>query len=260
MIHRVTATAAAAALIAPFAAWPPEAHADPPPVQADPSEPEPAEAAPDGRAAEPPPADPPAAPDAGTPDGVATPLPSPLPPGDAPRVKANPAPRFPQHYLFGNGLSLILTRLSVGYEYLPIAHHAIGLSIYGQYGGGIASELVGMKGAFVGVGSEVAYRFYAWRDGPFGPFLGMSFLSGYYHTQSSIFALDPHAFRYAQYGPAVDFGWSVHLDRTAVLALSLGAQYTFVDANPRELPELTRLLVGDGPRPRGGVQVGKIFW
>jgi len=46
---------------------------------------------------------------------------------------------------------------------------------------------------------------------------------------------------------------------STVLALSLGALYTFTDVDPRRLPELTRLLVGDGPRPRGGIQVGKIF-
>ena len=116
-----------------------------------------------------------------------------------------------------------------------------------------------MKGAFVGVGGELGYRFYAWRDGPFGPFFGLSFLAGYYHTQATFYALDPKAFRYAQYGPAVDLGWSVHLDRTTVLALALGAQYTGVDVDPRSLNELTRLLVGDGPRPRGQVQVGKTF-
>lgn len=182
--------------------------------------------------------------------------PAPPPPAPAP---SPPAPHFPQHFLFGNGLALVLTRLSVGYEYLYIAHHSLGFSIHGQYGGGIASELVGVKGAFVGLGGEVGYRFYAWRDGPFGPFLGLSFLAGYYHTQSSIFRIDPKAFRYLQYGPAVDLGWSVHLDRTTVLAVALGAQYTAVTVDPLTLPDLTRLLVGDGPRPRGQIQVGKTF-
>jgi hypothetical protein len=171
-----------------------------------------------------------------------------------------PAPRFPQHFVFGNGLSLLLTRLSVGYEFLPVAHHAFGVNIHGQYGGGILSELAGIRGAFVGVGGELGYRFYAWRGGPLGPFLGLSFLSGYYHTQSSIFRIDPNAFRYVQYGPAADLGWAVRLDQKGtVLAVALGAQYTFVDVDPRTLNELTRLLVGDGPRPRGQIQVGKTF-
>jgi hypothetical protein len=220
------------------------AHADPP-------EPGPAQAVPE-----------PAEEDAPPPIEIPPPLEMPAPIELAPPVELPPPappPRFPQHFLFGNGLSLILTRLSVGYEFLPVAHHSVGFSIFGQYGGGIASELIGMKGAFVGVGAEVGYRFYAWRDGPFGPFFGLSFIGGYWHTQSSIFRIDPNAFRYFQYGPAADFGWSVHLDRTTVLAISLGAQYTFTDVDPRRLPELTRLLVGDGPRPRGGIQVGKTF-
>ena len=170
------------------------------------------------------------------------------------------APRFPQHFLFGNGLALVLTSLSVGYELLPVAHHSFGLNIHGQYGGGIISEIIGVKGAFIGLGAELGYRFYAWRDGPYGPFLGLSFLTGYYHTQSTIYRIDANAFRYAQYGPAVDFGWSVHLDtKGTVLALSIGAQYTFTNVDAGTLPELTRLLVGDGLRPRGGIQVGKVF-
>jgi hypothetical protein len=176
-----------------------------------------------------------------------------------PPAPAKPPLRFPQHFLFGNGLSLVLTRLSVGWEFLPVAHHSLGVNIHGQYGGGIVSELAGVKGAFVGVGGEIGYRFYAWREGPFGPFFGMCLLGGVYHTQASIFRIDPDAFNYVQYGPAVDFGWAVHLDRTTVLALSVGAQYTIVSVNPRRLPELTRLLVGDGPRPRGNIQVGKVF-
>ena len=190
------------------------------------------------------------------------------PPEDAPPIvvpppptpPVDPPPRFPQHFLFSNGLPLLLTSLSVGYELLPVAHHSLGLNVHGQYGGGIISEIIGVKGAFVGLGAELGYRFYAWRDGPYGPFFGMSFLGGYYHTQATIYRIDPNAFRYFQYGPAVDFGWSVHLDKKGtVLAVSLGAQYTFTDVDPRRLPELTRLLVGDGPRPRGGIQVGKTF-
>lgn len=168
-------------------------------------------------------------------------------------------PKFPRHFLFGNGLALLLTSLSVGYEFLPVPHHSVGVNIHGQYGGGIISEIVGVKGAFIGVGGELGYRFYGWRDGPYGPFIGTSFLMGVYHTQATIYRIDPEAFRYVQYGPALDVGWSVHLDRTTVLALSLGAQYTFVDVDASRLPDLTRLLVGDGPRPRGGVQVGKTF-
>jgi hypothetical protein len=187
--------------------------------------------------------------------------PAPLEPVAPPPVPPPaPPPVFPQHFLFGNGLALLLTRLSVGYELLPVAHHSFGFSIHGQYGGGLASEFVGLSGAFVGVGGELGYRFYAFRDGPFGPFIGVAFLTGYYHTQTSIYRVDPDAFRFAQYGPAADLGWSVHLDKTTVLAIALGAQYTFVDVDAGSLPDLTRLLVGDGPRPRGQIQVGKIFW
>jgi hypothetical protein len=212
-------------------------------------------AEPDDPSPNPPVEDPPPAPTAPTAAAPTTAPPAPT----APDPPAAPPPRFPQHFVFGNGLALLLTRLSIGYELLPVAHHSIGLSIHGQYGGGIASELVGLNGSFVGLGGELGYRFYAWRDGPFGPFVGVSFLMGYYHTQGTFYRIDPNAFRYLQFGPAVDFGWSVHLDRTTVLAVGLGAQYTFVDVDPRSLQDLPRLLVGDGPRPRGQIQVGKTF-
>jgi hypothetical protein len=180
--------------------------------------------------------------------------------GTPPEPAATVPPHFPQHFLFGNGLPLVLTSLSVGYELFPAAHHSFGLNLHGQYGGGIVSGILGVGGAFVGLGAELGYRFYAWRNGPYGPFFGTSFLTGFYHTQATISRIDPNAFRYLQYGPAVDFGWSVPLDKNGtVLAISLGAQYTFTDVDPRRLPELTRLLVGDGPRPRAGIQVGKVF-
>ena len=178
-------------------------------------------------------------------------------PATAPAAPAPPA--FPQHFLFGNGLALLITRLSVGYELLPAVHHSFGINIHGQYGGGLVSEFFGLNGTFVGVGGELGYRFYAWSDGPFGPFIGVSWLTGYYHTQETFYRVDPNAFRYLQYGPAFDLGWSVHLDRTTVLAFGLGAQYTFTDVDPRSLHDITRLLVGDGPRPRGQIQVGKVF-
>jgi hypothetical protein len=111
----------------------------------------------------------------------------------------------------------------------------------------------------VGLGTELGYRFYGGRDGPFGPFLGVSFLTSLYHTQATVYRVDPDAFRYGQYGPALDLGWSVHLDRTTVVALAIGAQYTFVTVDEHRLSDLARLLVGDGLRPRGGIQVGKVF-
>jgi len=239
-----TTAAVAAALLAATAAWPRAAQADPEDATAEADADAPAPDAP-------PPEEQPPAPV--------------LSPATAPPVIAPPPPafvtppRFPQHFLFGNGLSLLITRLSVGYEYLPVAHHSIGINLFAQYGGGIITELLGMKGAFAGIGGELGYRFYAWRDGPFGPFIGGSLIGAVYHTQATFYRIDPRAYRYGQYGPALDFGWSAHLDRTTVLAVSLGAQYTFTSVDPSDLNEVTRLLVGDGPRPRGGIQVGKTF-
>ncbi|MDB4946740.1 MAG: hypothetical protein JWP97_6274 [Labilithrix sp.] len=116
-----------------------------------------------------------------------------------------------------------------------------------------------MHGAFVGIGDEIGYRFYGDRDGPYGPFVGASFLTSVYHTQKSIYRLDPSALEYVQWGPALDLGWSLHLDRTIVLAFSMGAQYTFTTVDGDRLPQLTRLLVGDGLRPRAGIQVGRVW-
>ena len=176
-------------------------------------------------------------------------------------------PKFPQFFLFGNGLALLISRLSFGLELLPITHHSVGLNLYGQYGGVIGQILKSTniepneKGVFIGGGGEFGYRFYAHRDGPFGPFVGGSFIGNFYHVQDSFTEFGPvsHSLNYVQYGPAMDVGWSFHLDKTTVIALSLGAQYTFITIDSNLLTDLTALLVGDGLRPRGGIQVGKVF-
>lgn len=179
-----------------------------------------------------------------------------------------PPPRFPQFFLFGNGLALLISSLSFGLELLPVTHHSIGLNVHGQYGGIIGQILKWTdiepheKGVFVGGGGELGYRFYAYRDGPFGPFIGFSFMANFYHAQDSLtdFSVTSNSVNYVQYGPATDIGWSFHLDKTTVVALSLGAQYTFITIDSSRLADLTALLVGDGIRPRAGIQVGKVFF
>lgn len=199
-------------------------------------------------------ASPPAAPSDPAPPPAAPPLaaPSPIEP---PVVEPRPV----RHFLFGNGLALLMTRLSVGYELFPARHHSIGISVFGQAVGGFASEIMA-PGACLGLGTELGYRFYGGHDGPSGPFLGLSVLGGRYLSLSRLYRTDTHGEGYFQLGGAADVGWALHLDRTIVVALGVGVQYTWVAGASRDtLSEIAQLVSGEGFRPRGNVQVGKTF-
>ena len=168
-------------------------------------------------------------------------------------------PRPVRHFLFGNGLALLMTRLSVGYELFPARHHSIGISVFGQAVGGFVSEVIA-PGACLGLGSELGYRFYGGHDGPSGPFIGLSGLGGRYLSLSRLYRTDTHGEGYFQIGGAADVGWALHLDRTVVVALGVGVQYTWVAGASRDtLSEIAQLVSGEGFRPRGHVQVGKTF-
>ncbi len=193
------------------------------------------------------------------PAAVAPPLVAPAPP--APSLVEPPVapPRPVRHFLFGNGLALLMTRLSVGYELFPARHHSIGISVFGQAVGGFASEVIA-PGACLGLGSELGYRFYGGHDGPSGPFFGLSVLGGRYLSHSRLYRTDTHGEGYFQIGGAADVGWALHLDRTVVVALGVGIQYTGVVGASRDtLSEIAQLVSGEGFRPRGNVQVGKTF-
>jgi hypothetical protein len=162
------------------------------------------------------------------------------------------------HFVYGQGIALLMNRVSVGYEFLPDAHHSFGVGVYGQllgitHGGpNVAAGTVG------GAGGELGYRYYFGGGGPSGPFVGVSALAGYFHSRADLYERDPNARWYMQYGGAVDLGWAVHLDRTIIAGFALGAQRTWLD-EPGHLSDLADLLVGEGLRPRGQIQVGRVF-
>jgi hypothetical protein len=172
-----------------------------------------------------------------------------------------PAPPPPQpaghHFVFGQGVPILIRRLTVGYEYMPGSHHSFGLTLHGQAPGTYVPTPV--KGAATGFGGEIGYRFYGGSRGPGGPFVGASFLCGGYASAPTFLAIRPKTTHYAQYGVALEVGWAVHIDRTIVLAMGIGVQRTWIGVDRERLSDFAQMVVGDGVRPRAMIQVGRVF-
>ena len=160
------------------------------------------------------------------------------------------------HFVFGQALALLVRRVSIGYELLPGVHHSFGITLHGQSPGTGVPSLV--KGGIAGGGGEIGYRYYTGARGPYGPFVGTSFLSGYYVSRSSFYE-DVATTTYAQYGLAIDMGWATDIDRTFTLAVGIGAQRTWIDVDRRKLSDYGKAVAGEGVRPRAMVQVGRAF-
>ena len=187
-----------------------------------------------------------------------------LAPAAVPVLVLVPAPPRPptrdfHNYIFGSAIALLMNRVSIGYELMPRKHHAIGLSGYGMILGITHGGPNVAKGTVLGGGGELGYRYYAGENGASGPFLAISAMGGYYHSRADIYELkDATAVWYKQYGAAIDLGWAFHLDVDTVLALSIGAQRTWVDERGH-LSDLAQLLAGEGVRPRAQLLVGRVF-
>ncbi len=177
---------------------------------------------------------------------------------EEPTAAPVPAPAI-QHFVYGQGIALLMNRLSFGYDFLVGGRHSFGLNVFGQligvtHGGpNVASGTVG------GVGGELGYRYYAGAGGFSGPFFGLAAIGGYYHSRADLYEADDNARFYIHYGGAIDMGWAFNLDKTTVVVLALGAQRTWVDERGH-ICDLAQLLVGDGVRPRAQIQVGRVFF
>ena len=152
-----------------------------------------------------------------------------------------------------------MDRISVGYEHQVAPHHSIGLAGFGMLFGVTHGGPNVAKGTVFGAGGELGYRYYVGDRGPSGPFAGVSFVGGYYHSRRDLYELkDDSARWYLHYGWALDIGWAGYIDRITVLALAIGAQRTWV-TEKGNLSDLAQLLVGDGVRPRIVFQFGRMF-
>jgi hypothetical protein len=168
-----------------------------------------------------------------------------------------PKPKI-HDFIYGSGIALLMNRVSVGYDWIPHSHHAIGINGFGMLLGITHGGPNVAKGTVFGAGGEIGYRYYVGDDGPSGPFFAISLVGGYYHSRADLYEPDPNARWYIHYGAAIDMGWSFHLDKTTMVAFAVGAQRTWTDERGNLCP-LAALLVGDGVRPRFEILVGKVF-
>jgi hypothetical protein len=96
----------------------------------------------------------------------------------APKPAEKPAPveeeeELKHLTLTANPLSLILTRVGVNVEYLPIKHHAIVLNPYFQAASAGSDD---NKTTYTNFGAELGYHFYTGDRGANGFFVGPSLL------------------------------------------------------------------------------------
>jgi hypothetical protein len=169
-------------------------------------------------------------------------------------VKPTPvAAAHSKHLLSTNAAAALLGRFGVDYQLMPAPHHAFVI------GGHVKLLPHVSRGTdeILGYGGELGYRFYSGSRGPTGFFIGPSVLAGRYAWEEG--GNETNTGSLSRYGVAADVGWSTMIGSHFVLALGGGAQYAWVDSDRERVPDLTRLIIGKGLRPRALVQLGVAF-
>ena len=168
--------------------------------------------------------------------------------------------RFKSVGLQGNPLGLAIGRYSADIEYLPEAHHALHLTIFGYY------AVPGASDQLTGFGGEAGYRLYSGSHGPHGFFVGLSFVTAeleYSHLATlappADASVDTH---FVELGGALDAGYQlIELGNFAV-GVGCGAEFIVDTVQPHfeyQSHPWHDLLYGPGLRPRALLSVGTAF-
>jgi hypothetical protein len=157
--------------------------------------------------------------------------PPPPPPVDV-VVKTEPPPRRVLTVEW-NPVALLFERLSVNVEIAPADHHVLILSPYvfdartaafqssATDAAGNAIQVESQR--FEGVGGEIGYRYYTGLGGPRGLFVGPSFILASVQATAG----DGSKTSLADFGVALDVGYQMLVADNWVVALGVGAQYTW---------------------------------
>jgi hypothetical protein len=174
---------------------------------------------------------------------------SPTPPGKLPRT----------HSFEGYPLSLVMSRLSFGFEQMLVDHHALLIGAHGQavaYDGGALTDFM------VAFGGDAGYRFYSGRNGPRGFFFGPSIMLDEVYSGGTLnlgFLAGSKRSWMTATAVAMDVGWQSISKKGLLFGIGAGAQYTFTGRDHSEVGDAAWLLMGRGVRPRVLLAIGKAF-
>ncbi|HEY8087142.1 MAG TPA: hypothetical protein VIF09_04845 [Polyangiaceae bacterium] len=160
----------------------------------------------------------------------------------------------------GNPLGVLIGRYSADLEYLPVAHHALHLTVVGYF------ALPGVSDEVTGFGTEVGYRWYSGANGPEGFFVGGSFVAmslRYVHGAQPGVAFDaPEDTAYVELGGALDVGYQLVFLGNFAAGAGVGAEYTTDTSQPTfeaSNHAWHDLVYGSGLRPRALLSLGAAF-
>jgi hypothetical protein len=158
-----------------------------------------------------------------------------------------------------NPVGLLYDRISASLEIVPVSHHGLVLTPYYFDSSTAAFETENLvqvpSQRFRGFGGEIGYRYYTGLGGPRGFFVGPSLILAWVQATAG----DGTQISLSDYGIAVDMGYEALVADNWVVALGIGADYTFTS---RSLPEQqwpANAYANCGFHPRPLVSLGYAF-
>jgi hypothetical protein len=188
------------------------------------------------------------------------------PPAAAPAAATAEKPKpaeeedeFKHVTITANPLSLILTRIGLNVEYLPIKHHAIVLNPYFQVASAGTDD---NKTSYTNFGAELGYHFYTGERGANGFFVGPSLL----YMRSNVTDKATVAGQTAEassnmdvYGAALDIGGQHVTKGGFTIGGGIGAMYLKASASGSANGQTSSTVKFDGVLPRFLLTVGYSF-
>ncbi len=179
-------------------------------------------------------------------------------------VKTEPPPRRVVA-LEWNPIALLYERVSVSVEIAPLDHHVLILSPY-YFNSRTAAFQPNTPDAagnivqvpsqrFEGFGGEIGYRYYTGLGGPRGFFVGPSLILA--SVQGT--AGDGTKTSLADYGFAVDVGYQMLVADNWVVALGVGAEYTWAGKSLPDQQWPANMYANSGFHPRPLFALGYAF-
>jgi hypothetical protein len=181
----------------------------------------------------------------------------PPPPVDV-AVKVEPPPQRVVA-LEWNPLDLLSERISVSLEIVPVSHHALVLTPYYFDSSTAAFQTEALveipSQRFRGFGGEIGYRYYTGLAGPRGLFVGPSLILAWVQATAG----DGSQTSLSDYGIAVDVGYEALVADNWVIALGVGADYTFTSKSLPEQQWPANTYANSGFHPRPLASLGYAF-
>jgi hypothetical protein len=162
---------------------------------------------------------------------------------------AEPDADFTHFTVTANPLSLVVRRIGINLEYVPVMHHAIVLSPFGQFA---SVDGDNQRASYTNYGVELGYHWYSGTHGANGFFAGPSLLymmSDVTVDSSSGGATTQARLSYRSYGGALDVGGQHIFKNGITLGGGVGVMYVTQTATA-SLSATSATVKMDGVVPR----------